>query len=153
MVFLNASDWQKTAGFCQNLSDQGFYKVCPSNAFGIEFWKEISNTTFPAIGYQIKFLAQRLFGAPLHFPLTWYFWISGIDAKPLTFIKICLTNTQPQFGPCSFGSSSTPANMCGFGPCYFRASFIKFPTQHALVLFTKEIFCHDLSPGYLLILP
>ena len=51
--------------------------------------------------------------APVQFPLIWYFWILGIDGKPLTFMKMSLTKTPPRSGPCSFGASSIPANVYG----------------------------------------
>ena len=71
----------------------------PANSCGIEFWKELSNTTRPGISFT---------RAPLRFPFIWYFWILVINRKPLNFVKF-----RPTKAPQRFGASSIPKNASG----------------------------------------
>ena len=160
MIYLNPRDWCKTLTFskvCLTKAPIRFGSCffgatsIPAHAFGTEFWKEISNTTCPAFCFQSKFLARLFFGAPLHFPLIWYYWISGIDGKPWLSSKFAWPRLY------SFGlapsrqvpSEQVPFLQMGVG----LISEKNFPKQHPLVLVTKAIFCLDLSPGNLIIFP
>ena len=122
IVFLNARDWWKTPDFCQNLPDQGFYKVWAlllRSKFDSckRIWDWVLRRNFQH-NMSCYWLPEQVSGltflrAPVQFPLIWYFWILGIDGKPLTFMKMSLTKTPPRSGPCSFGASSIPANVYG----------------------------------------
>ena len=59
----------------------------PENVPGIEFWKEFSNTAHPGIGYPSNVWLDFSPRTSL-LPLIWYFWILGIDWKPLALVKI-----------------------------------------------------------------
>ena len=104
------------------LPDQGFFKVWAlllrSKFHSCKcIWDWVLRRNFQH-NMSCYWLPEQVSGltflrAPVQFPLIWYFWILGIDGKPLTFMKMSLTKTPPRSGPCSFGASSIPANVYG----------------------------------------
>ena len=96
MVFLNPRFW-KAQDFCQSLPDQGSCKVLAlllrSNFHSC---KCVLNWVLKRTLQHItswywspeQFSGSTIHQPPLFFPFLWYFWITGIYEKPLTYVKI-----------------------------------------------------------------